>query len=174
MKVSMIAAMTPDRVIGTGHGGIPWHLPRDSQHFRSYTAGHHMLLGRRTFEEMDGWFTTQTPIVLTRDVGYTPKIGHAVQSVEQAIQLAEESGDTELVVSGGASIYALALPFAETLILTIVQATEESQARFPDYEIQGSWKLLESKSSPADDDNAYNIEIQQLQRSEVMLHSKRP
>ncbi len=160
----MIAAMTPDRVIGTGHGGIPWHLPRDGQHFRSYTAGHHMLLGRLTFEEMDGWFTTQTPIVLTRDLRYEVANGKVAQTIDQAVQLAAEAGDTELVVSGGASVYQLALPKADELILTIVQAEIEGQAHFPDYQSQGAWTLLETQSFPADGENEHAIEIQRLHR----------
>ena len=74
LKVSLISAMTPDRVIGTGKG-IPWHMPRDIRHFRSSTAGKPMLLGRRTFEEMAGWFTSQTPIVMTRQERYEAPVG---------------------------------------------------------------------------------------------------
>ncbi|MFV1995779.1 MAG: dihydrofolate reductase, partial [Verrucomicrobiales bacterium] len=73
MKISMIAAMDRNRVIGADRGGIPWNLPRDRRRFRSHAAGKHLLLGRRTFEEMKGWFEDQqTPIVLTHREGYDP------------------------------------------------------------------------------------------------------
>lgn len=122
-----------------------------------------MLLGRRTFEEMSGWFQTQTPIVLTRDPNYVVKNGHSAQTVEQAIQLAQTAGATELVVSGGASIYKLALPHADELVLTIVQAEIDGAAYFPDYEAQGAWKVIDQEAFPADRDNAYPIEIKRLQ-----------
>ena len=80
MKLSMISAMAHGRVIGTGHGGIPWHLPRDVKHFREYTQGKHLLLGRRTFEEMLGWFTDHPPIVLTHNTNYDPEVGSVAQT----------------------------------------------------------------------------------------------
>ncbi len=64
-----------------------------------------MLLGRTTFEEMDGWFTTQTPVVLTRDFNFDVKEGFVADSVERAVSIAREQSASELVVSGGASIY---------------------------------------------------------------------
>ncbi|MFV1994711.1 MAG: dihydrofolate reductase, partial [Verrucomicrobiales bacterium] len=135
----MIAAMARGRVIGTGHGGIPWHLPRDSGHFRSYTRGHHMLLGRTTFEEMSGWFTSQIPLVLTRRENYRVEGGSAAGTIEDAIAIAEAAGEDELVVSGGASIYRAALPFAHELVLTLVDADVEGSAHFPDYQAEGPW-----------------------------------
>ena len=116
LKVSMISAMARDRVIGTGEGGIPWKLPRDSVHFRSYTANRHMLLGRSTYEEMEGWFKTQIPIILTRQEDYQPNEGYVANSVQGAIQMARNAGESELVVSGGASIYKAALPHADKLV----------------------------------------------------------
>jgi dihydrofolate reductase len=137
MKISMIAALDENRLIGSG-AGIPWHLPRDSQHFRDYTAGKAMLLGRRTVEEMTGWFATQRPIVLTRDAGYAPAggevpAGFAVAgSVESAMELAKSRGEDELVVSGGAQVYVLALPFAKELLITEVHASFAGRAYFPE------------------------------------------
>jgi len=156
--------MTAQRVIGTG-SGIPWHLPRDSAHFRAYTAGKAMLLGRRTYEEMIGWFTTQTPIVLTRDSGQTlegaPRL---VTSVEAAIEAARGLEMEELVVSGGAQIYAAALESADSLVLTLVDAEVEGVARFPEFKGSDDWHCRASEWHAADAENAHAMEIQWWER----------
>ncbi len=160
----MISAMTSERVIGTGNG-IPWRLPRDSRHFRSYTTGKPMLLGRRTYEEMLGWFTTQTPIILTRQEGYRAPAGaHVVHEVAGAVALAEALGAAELVVSGGAQIYAAALPLAEELILTLVDARVEGSARFPDFRADDSWICQRRERHEADRENAHAMEFQWWRR----------
>ncbi|MFT4641162.1 MAG: dihydrofolate reductase [Verrucomicrobiales bacterium] len=155
----MIAAMTPERVIGTGNG-IPWHLPRDSQHFRAYTAGKPMLLGRRTFEEMDGWFTTQIPIILTHQQDYIADGSIVVHDMNGALAAAKETGVSEFVISGGAQIYATALQHATELILTVVEATVEGRARFPEFQSHGDWHCAHRESHPADQENDHAMEFQ--------------
>lgn len=165
MKVSMIAAMTPEGVIGTGEG-IPWHLPRDQAHFRAYTAGKAMLLGRRTYEEMIGWFTTQTPIVLTRntriDLEGKPRLA---ASVESAIEMAQELGAPELVVSGGAQVYAAALDHADELILTSIDTKAVGTARFPDFQEKGNWHCHRREAHATDTENIHALEFQWWQRA---------
>ena len=155
VTVTMISAMTHDRVIGATGGGIPWHLPRDGTHFRKYTNNKHMLLGRKTFDEMSGWFTNQTPLVLTSQQDYRPGIGARVGSVAEAIDFVQTSCAGELVVSGGAQVYASALPFADRLVLTIVDATVEGAAYFPDYRATATWETVSDEHFAADQDNPF-------------------
>ncbi len=166
MKISMIAAMTQDRVIGTGTS-VPWHLPRDSQHLRDYTLGKPMLLGRQTYEEMTGWFTTQHPIVLTRQKDYTTEDALVVHDVPAALSAARamNEGDAhELVVVGGAQVYAVALPLATDLILTLVDTRVDGPARFPDFQECGVWQCLRREPHPADADHAHPFEFQYWER----------
>ena len=126
--VTLIAAMDENRLIGTGQGGLPWPaMPRDRKHFRDYTAGKALLLGRRTFEEMAGWFREDDrPIVMTRNPAYDPGENCFVAGgLNQAMTLAGEHGCDELVVCGGAEIYRLALPFADRLVLTLLHGSFE-------------------------------------------------
>ncbi len=138
--VTLIAAMDKNSLIGTGQGGLPWEgMPRDKKHFRDYTAGKALLIGRRTFEEMSGWFgKDHQPIIITRNPAYDPgEDGHVAGGVDQAMSLAAESGRGELVVCGGAEIYRLALPFADRLILTLLHTTFQPSARgifFPEWQ----------------------------------------
>ena len=164
MKLSMISAMAHGRVIGTGHGGIPWHLPRDVKHFREYTQGKHLLLGRRTFEEMLGWFTDHHPIVLTHDTNYDPDVGAVAQTMESALDLALSTGAQELVVCGGSELYHTALPYADELILTLVEASVEGTVLFPDFEKDITWEAVSEKTFPADEANSYAMRFLHLRR----------
>ncbi|MDF1752525.1 MAG: dihydrofolate reductase [Verrucomicrobiales bacterium] len=159
MKVSLIAAVSDNGVIGTGEGGIPWELPRDARHFREYTAGKWMLLGRKTYEEMEGWFRDQTPLVMTRQSDYSLPQGYAVSSVEEAIAEAEKHGAEELVVSGGAEIYRAALPFVTRMIITRIHNTLKGTKTFPEEDWE-RWTLVKDEEWPADEDNIYNMTLQ--------------
>jgi dihydrofolate reductase len=140
MRVTLIAAMDENRLIGTGEGGLPWKgIERDKAHFREFTKGKALLLGRQTFEEMIGWFDVgHRPVVVSREAGYRAESGFPVAaSVEEGIALAEARGEEELVVCGGATIYELALPLATDLVLTIVHERSEvgdGGACFPEWE----------------------------------------
>jgi len=164
----MISAYAENRVIGGKNGGIPWHLPRDSTHFCGYTQNKYMLLGRRTYSEMTGWFTTQKPIVLTRNGSFANGDVLVAASVPDAIELAKAKGAEELVVSGGASVYAAALPFAERLVLTRIEANIPGGAHFPDYQASGGWETVSSEHFPADAENAYAMTFVELSR----VHAK--
>ncbi|MGK0188192.1 MAG: dihydrofolate reductase [Verrucomicrobiales bacterium] len=163
--VTMICAMTHARVIGAQGGGIPWHLPRDIAHFRAYTNGKFMLVGRKTFQEMNGWFTTQSPLILTSHENFQSEVGTAVHSVAEAMALAVQSrASCELLVSGGAQVYAAALPYADRLVLTIVDADIEGTAKFPDYLAHAHWTTISEQSFPADGDNQFGMTFLTLDR----------
>lgn len=169
MHVTLIAALARGRILGTGEG-IPWDLPRDKRHFRRYTAGLPLLLGRRTFQEMEGWFTTQTPLVLTRHPDRIPPGVVVVQSVSQAVAYARRTGSPELVVGGGASVYEQALPQADFLVLTQIDLDCEGSATFPNYESSGEWKLTEESRFEADKDHAHAMRFQRWIRIRTARH----
>jgi dihydrofolate reductase len=141
--VTLIAAVSEDGFISKGTG-VPWDLAEDRAHFRRYTAGKWLLLGRRTFEEMQGWFSDHTPLVMTRDAAFKPAKGRRVSSVEEAVALAEQGGQNELVVCGGGQIYAEAMPYAQRLVITRVADRLGVGVAFPKIEPH-EWRLVESK-----------------------------
>jgi dihydrofolate reductase len=169
MTVSLIVAMGRDLVLGAAEGGIPWDLPRDREHFRAYTAGKWLLLGRLTYQEMDGWFGDRRPIVLSRASGWRPAPpGHRVSSsLPQAIKLAACEGAAELVVCGGASVYAAALPFADRLVLTEIEwgeGRDENSLCFPDWQRRGAWREISRETWPADAQNPHAATMRILER----------
>lgn len=162
-RVVLIAAVSREGVLAVG-GRIPWHLPRDVAHFRARAAGRWLLLGRRTYEQMGGWFRPgQVPLVLTRQPGYAVPEGRAVGSVAEALALAAEAGAAELLVCGGGEVYAAALPWADEVILTTVEGEFAGEIYFPLLE-KAAWRLVEREEFPADAENAWGMAIARYRR----------
>jgi dihydrofolate reductase len=133
-RVSAIAALDEDRVIGGASGGVPWQIPEDSRRFRTKTAGHPLIMGRVTFEEFDEPLKDTLNIVVTRDQGYEVPSGTVVaHSLDEALEYAHDHEKDEIFIGGGAGLYSSALESCDRLYLTIVHGHFEGTARFPDY-----------------------------------------
>ena len=171
-QFTLIAAMDANRLLANEHG-IPWHLPRDVAQFREYTKDKWLLLGRRTFEEMRGWFTEgHMPLVLTRQNDFVPGIGRVVATIEEALTLAERAGQTELVCCGGAQVYAAALLHADRLVLSRVQATfptDTAPVYFPLWPAH-EWKMVSETTCPADSENNWAMRSVVLTRLKTDQH----
>jgi dihydrofolate reductase len=136
MTLTLIAALDEDQAIGRSTGGLPWHLPDETAHFRAYCAGQWLLAGRRTFGEMQGWFQPDQQVaVLTRSPAPLPATNAgtpaAVPSLAAALALARAGGAAELVVIGGARTYAEALPHADGLVLSRIALSTGGDVVFP-------------------------------------------
>jgi dihydrofolate reductase len=132
--VSIIVAVAENGVIGKGNT-LPWHLPEDLRHFKQVTMGKPIIMGRRTFESIGKPLPGRTNIVITRDPTFHAAGTAVVFSLEEALALARNTalrgGVDEVVVIGGAEIYATALPRADRLYLTEVHAAVEGDALLP-------------------------------------------
>jgi dihydrofolate reductase len=161
--VTLIAAVSEDGFISRGKG-VPWHLPSDKAHFRNYTAGKCLLLGRATYEEMLGWFTTQhTVYVLTHGTAELPGPGISVRSVQEAVRLVKRAAIPELVVCGGGQCYFEAIPFAQQLVLTVVQDRLYTGVPFPPWSEQ-EWQSSLALEQPADADHSHSMIFRVLER----------
>ncbi|MEM9281710.1 MAG: dihydrofolate reductase [Verrucomicrobiota bacterium] len=166
MRITLIAAVARNGVIGTAEGGIPWHLPRDIQHFREYTQGKPLLLGRKTFAEMQGWFADHSPIVMTLDRNFQTEIAFVAHDMAAAIEYTQDQGREELVVCGGAEIYDLSMPFATDLMITFVDAKVAGSVYFPDFESIASWLTISQVRHEADSENAHAVTFCHFKRIE--------
>lgn len=166
-RLTLIAAVSADGRISRGTG-VPWDLPADRQHFRDHTRGRWLLIGRRTYGEMQGWFQPgHHPLVLTRDASFQARPGQAVPTVARALELASLAGQAELVCCGGAQAYAAAMPLAHSLVITHVRHFLGSGPAFPTIPPQ-DWMAVERRTHEADQDHAFPFEIVRYQR--VMRH----
>jgi dihydrofolate reductase len=164
--VTLIALLSKDGYISEGVG-VPFDLPEDRQHFRDYAAGKWLLLGRRTYVEMIGWFRNHVPLVLSRDSSFQPAIGRRVASVQEAIEIARENGQTELVVCGGGAAYEAAISAAEKLVITRVDRLLGRGVMFPSFDQDGSWRL--EKRDEHGGALPFSIEVYWRKRADVII-----
>jgi len=128
-SASLIVAMDRNRVIGNG-GRLPWHLPADLQRFKTLTMGHHIIMGRRTWESIGRLLPGRVSIVITRNLEYSAPGALLANSVREALALANT--DDEPFVIGGAQIFRAALPLARRIYLTEVLGEFPGDVWFPE------------------------------------------
>ena len=129
-RISLIAAIARNGVIGRDNG-LVWRLSSDLKRFKALTLGKPILMGRRTWDSIGRPLPGRRSLVLTRDRALTIAGAEIVHSWDEALTAA---GADELMVVGGAEIYALALPHADRLHLTEVEASPEGDVHFPDFD----------------------------------------
>ncbi len=130
-RISIIAAMAKNRVIGIANT-LPWRLPEDLKHFKALTLGHHILMGRKTWESLPGILPGRTHVVITRSPDLQAPGCIVANSIEEAI--AACSGDDEIFFIGGAELYRQALDAADRIYLTEIKADFAGDAWFPEFD----------------------------------------
>lgn len=151
MRFSIVAAISTNQVIGDKNS-LPWKLPADLKRFKQLTIGHHLLMGRKTFESIGFVLPERTTIVITRQLDYHPEGVLLAHSLEQALSLVDNND--ELFVAGGAEIYRQMLTLADRLYLTYIHANFKGDVRFPDFDIS-DWKLVSTEDHEPDQNNDY-------------------
>jgi len=151
--VSLIVAMDEQRGIGKA-GALPWRLSSDLKRFRELTMGHHIIVGRKTFESIGKPLPGRQMIVVTRNESFNAGGCFVTHSVDAAIELARARGETEVFVCGGSDIYGLTIEQAGRIYLTIVHAQVAADTFFPAFE-SSEWVEKSSSYHPADEKNEY-------------------
>jgi dihydrofolate reductase len=161
MTVSIIVAVGDNGVIGRNNG-LPWHLRADLRRFKRLTTGHHLIIGRRTWESVGTVLPGRTMIVVTSHPGEDRDRLFFVPSLARALAVAD--GDDEVFIGGGSGIYREALTIADRIYLTRVHAEPEGDARFPAF-AAGAWLCRSSESHPADENNEFAYTFELLERA---------
>ena len=167
MKVALIWAMARNRVIGKDNR-LPWHLPADLRRFKATTLGAPMIMGRRTFESIGRPLPGRANIVLASS---NPSWGDSVilvpslaAGIEQAQTIAQRDGLERCFVAGGSALYAAALPIADELYVTTVDADVEGDTWFPEFDL-GGFECVEEETFAADDRHQYGFTMAQYVRA---------
>jgi dihydrofolate reductase len=160
--VSIIAAMDRRRGIGVDNQ-LPWRLSADLKRFRELTMGHHIIVGRKTFESIGRPLPGRRMIVVTRDKNHQAEGCDVVHTVEDAIELARGRGESEVFVCGGAEIYAQTIGIADRMYLTFVDAEVAADIFFPEFD-EREWREQESVYHPPDEKNQYPFTFKLLLR----------
>ncbi len=159
MKISMIAAMAKNRIIGVDNQ-MPWHLPADFTWFKKSTMGKPIVMGRKTYASIGRPLPGRLNIVLSRDANLNIEGVTCVTSIDEAKQAA---GDIEeLMIIGGGSIYQVCLAYADKLYLTFIDADINGDTQFPDW--GEGWKQTHSETYSKDEKNKYDMEFVVLER----------
>jgi len=138
-NINVIVAMARNRVIGINNT-LPWRLPADLQHFKALTMGHHLIMGRKTYESIGKPLPGRTTVIVTRNAAYHVEGCISATSIDAAIAACGE--DPEIFFVGGAELYVQVLPRADRLYLTEIQADYVGDAHFPELE-RGAWREVE-------------------------------
>jgi dihydrofolate reductase len=161
LKVSIIVAAASNGAIGKNNQ-LLWHLPADMAFFKQKTMGHHIIMGRKTYESIGKPLPGRTTLIITRNASFQAEGCTVVHSLEEAIEKAKADGETEAMVIGGADIYRQALKCADTIYLTEVSGTFEADTFF--YIHSNDWEIQEKHQHTADDKNKFDYSFIILQK----------
>ena len=158
--LTLIVAMGKNRAIGMA-GRMPWHLPAELQHFKKVTMGKTIVMGRKTWQAIGRPLPGRQNIVVSRNPDFhADGVDHAT-SLEDA---AAKSKSDEVMIIGGGQLYALALPHAKRMVLTLIDIKPEADTWFPEWDDQ-KWSQTSETHYPADDNNPLAYRIIELSRN---------
>ena len=151
MLLSVIVAVAENGVLGVDNT-LPWRLPEDLKYFKKVTMGKPIVMGRKTYESIGRALPGRPNIVISRNPGFSAPGINVVGSIDSALELAKEmaqgDGQNELMVIGGAAIYALAIPMADRLYLTEVHAEYSGDAFLPAVDLE-PWLEISREHHPS-------------------------
>ena len=151
MIISIIAAHDRERGIGIDNK-MPWHIPIDLKRFKRITMGHHLILGRKTFQSIGGPLPGRQMIILSRNPDFEAEGCLISRSFDDALQLADAAGEAEVFVIGGGEVYKNALPIVDRLYLSFVDTVAEADTHFPRLN-PDDWSVICEQEFPVDEIN---------------------
>ena len=160
MTVSIIVAMAENGVIGRDMD-LPWHISADLKRFKALTMGHHIVMGRKTFESIGRLLPGRTTVIVTRQPDYQVDGAVIVNSLGAAQAAATD--DSELFIIGGGQIYEIALPLADRLHVTRVHTEVDGDTSFPAIDWD-QWELVSAERHGADEKNDHDFTFESYQR----------
>lgn len=162
MRVSFIVAKSENNVIGVNNK-LPWHLKDDLQNFKKITMGHHILMGRKTFESIGKPLPGRMSLVVSTEPRANQDQVLWFNSIFRAIKQAERNGETELFIIGGEKIFKAALSLVDRIYLSEVKATIQGDAFFPQLSMK-NWKKISEQVFAKDANNDHEFVFQILDR----------
>jgi len=159
MVISLIAAMTPDRVIGRNNQ-LPWHMPADLQHFKNLTSHKTILMGRKTYQSIGRPLPNRRNIIITRDTNFAAPGCEIFHSIDEALTALKD--EAEVCIIGGSEIYLQTLARADFLYLTFIHATIDGDTYFPEWN-KNEWQEISREEHSSDERNPYSYSFITLQ-----------
>lgn len=154
--IILIAAAAQNNALGKDNA-LVWHLPDDFKRFKALTSGHHIIMGRKTFESFPKPLPNRTHIVISRQKNYAPEGCIVVESIEEALSVSPKSEDVFII--GGGEIYSLALPLANKIELTRVFENFNADVFFPEINLT-EWELVMEEFHNKDEKHKHDFSYQ--------------
>lgn len=151
-KLSIIVAIAKNRVIGINNT-LPWHLPEDLKRFRALTMGHHIIMGRKTYDSLGRLLPGRTTVIVTRNTDYKVEGALIAHSLQDAIALCK--ADDEVFLIGGAELYQEGLKLSSKLYITEITLDVEGDAYFPEYS-SDEWQESSREAHVSEQGLAFN------------------
>ncbi|WP_073368344.1 dihydrofolate reductase [Flavobacterium fluvii] len=158
--IIMIAAVAENNALGKNND-LLWHLPNDFKRFKEVTSGHHIIMGRKTFESFPKPLPNRTHVIITRQKYFQHEGCIVVDTLEKAIAACPKNEDIYII--GGGEIYTQSIPFADQLDITRVHHSFDADVYFPEIN-PGIWELTSETFNPKDEKHLYDYTFQTFTR----------
>lgn len=161
MTISIIVAVSENNVIGKDNK-LPWHLPADLKHFKNLTMGHHIIMGRKTYESIGKPLPGRTTVIITRNREYQAEGCIVVNSLQEAIEAAKKNNDAEAFIIGGAEIINQSESVADKIYLTKIHEQFEGDVFL--HLNEGLWEETERMDFNPDGVNNYGYSFMEMRK----------
>ena len=158
--LSIVVALTENNLIGNGNT-LPWRMSDDLKRVKTLTMGHHLIMGRKTYESIGRPLPGRTTVIVTRQPDYKAEGCLVAQNLQEAIRIA--SADPEAFIFGGGEIFKEALPFTDRIYCTRLHVSMKGDTFFPELN-KNEWTVVEEKNFPADEKNQFSCTVSVLER----------
>jgi dihydrofolate reductase len=158
--LSIIAAVSKNNALGK-ENKLLWHLPADLKRLKLLTMGHHLIMGRKTFESLGKPLPGRPHVVISRQKEFNPEGVTVVDTLEKAIEFSKE--DEQAFIFGGGEIYRLALPFVKRIYLTRVIAEFDGDTYFPEINFN-EWKMVKCENFSPDEKNLFFYSFEEYEK----------
>ncbi len=160
MNISIIVALSENNVVGINNQ-LPWHLSADLKRVKALTMGHHLIMGRKTFESIGRPLPGRTNVIITRNKNFKAEGCVTVSSLTEALERSKD--DSEVFIFGGGEIFREGLPKVTKIYMTRIHRDFEGDTHFPELN-SNDWKEISRQDFNADEKNNYNYSFIDLER----------
>jgi len=164
--ITMIAAAAENNALGKDND-LVWHLPDDFKRFKRLTSGHHIIMGRKTFESFPKLLPDRTHVIITRKEDYSPENTIVVHSMEEALKVSKL--DDQAFIIGGGEIYKMGMEHADRIELTRVHGEFEADTHFPEID-KSEWEIVKDQFHDKDEKHDYSFTYLTYERKQKKSH----
>ncbi|MCX6290952.1 MAG: dihydrofolate reductase [Bacteroidetes bacterium] len=160
MTISIIVALSENNVVGINNR-MPWHLSADLKRVKALTMGHHLVMGRKTYESIGKPLPGRTNVVITGNKDFQAEGCVLVSSLKEALEISKE--DSEVFIFGGGEVFREAMPLVSKIYMTRIHHHFDGDTRFPELK-PGEWKEVLREDFQPDEKNNYQYSFINLER----------